>query len=83
MRQRRIEPGQKTDDWTFNLSQSADRYMRTQRQLSRRILRRVAGFTLEEVVMSMGIALGSVLAVLSGYKVAMYRTEWSLNATAA
>jgi Tfp pilus assembly protein PilV len=46
-------------------------------------LRRFAGFTLEEVVISMGIALGSVLAVLSGYKVAMYRTEWSLNATAA
>jgi len=31
----------------------------------------------------MGIALGSVLAVMSGYKVSMYRTEWSLNATAA
>lgn len=57
--------------------------MQTQHQSSQRIVRRLAGFTLEEVVISMGIALGSVLAVLSGYKVSMYRTEWSLNATAA
>jgi Tfp pilus assembly protein PilV len=57
--------------------------MQTQRSTSRRATCRLAGFTLEEVVISMGIALGSILAVMSGYKVSMYRTEWSLNATAA
>jgi len=57
--------------------------MRIQRRTCRRILRRLAAFSLEEVVISMGISLGSVLAVISGYKVSMYRTEWSLNAGAA
>jgi hypothetical protein len=45
--------------------------------------RRSGGFSLEEVCISLGIALGTVLVVIACYRLSLYRAEWSLNSTAA
>ena len=49
---------------------------------SRRRLR-LAGFSIEELVISMGLALGSITAIMGGYRVALYKVEWTSRSMAA
>jgi hypothetical protein len=57
--------------------------MKIRQSTSKRLLRAIMGSTLEEVTISMGIALGSILGIIQGYKVSMYRVEWALHNSAA
>ena len=41
------------------------------------------GFSLEELTVSMGLALGSITAIVGGYRVALYRVEWTTSSMAA
>ena len=53
--------------------------MKLNLQSKNRRQRRVFGFSLEELVISMGLALGSITAIVGGYRVALYRVEYTTS----
>jgi len=57
--------------------------MRVKGRTSRTSLWRTGGFTLEEVVIAVVIALGSIVGILSGYQLASYRAQWAVFSEAA
>ena len=57
--------------------------MRIRGQTGRESLWSAGGFTLEEVVIAVVIALGSIVGILSGYRLVTYRAQWAVLSEAA